>query len=41
VIGLLVGLLLVVVGAAALFGGLVGALFKLVADANIVAAARV
>lgn len=36
-IGLL-GLLITIVGAALFFGGLIGALFKLVVDANVVAA---
>ena len=36
----LVGLVVAVVGATLLFGGLVGALFKLVTDANIVAATQ-
>jgi hypothetical protein len=34
----IVGLVVAVVGAALFFGGLIGALFKLVVDANIVAA---
>jgi hypothetical protein len=33
----LVGLLVAIIGATFLFGGLIGALFKLVADANILA----
>lgn len=36
-IGLVVGLLVTIVGAVFLFGGLVGTLFKLVTDANILA----
>ena len=36
----MIGLLLAIVGAALLFGGLVGALFKIVTDANIVAEAH-